>query len=644
MSAAMKLAYKRDVNDPLVTFCPETLLMRGDKGANIIELTVMDGGSPADLSGHTAVVMFQRPGDSDKIRCPGSISGNVISVTLLGDCYAYSGQYYASLVLDASGFTRTILRLAGHVENNGDGPVVDPTGTIPGYEDIARIYAELEASLKRSDAATDSANAAAQNANEKAAIADTAAGNANTAAGNANAGAGRANEASESIEGLTVEASDVSYDQPATATVTDVAGHKHIAFGLRQGVPGAVPNITFTGETGEPNTDVVITQSGPPEAPIVNLKIPQGVPGLGNVSTVDGVVSDSGGNVALSAVRYVAQTLEDAQKVQARKNIGVDGQIYPCTAAALEAMSTADLVGIYNQGYRAVQTTNNETVVTLALAADGSLEWQGCNEDTTNLLDNPDFAVAQAGYGGTHGTQVYAADRWGKTSGSATFSSSQGGGIAIAVTQPGYIYQRIETVAPGKTYTIAASVNGVVYTASGIWPESGSTFGTDVPGGSVYAEYEHGVVVYFASSINIQWVRLLQGSYTDKTLPPWEEPDYIVELQKCRFYFKRIGVTSAVMTIGFALATGATSLFCPLILGPFRNKNVVLSNPTALYVTNESIPGTTETGNVTNASVYGVDPNNGIVTISVNATGLIPGSIYRIAICRNNYVDFINDL
>ena len=325
MSVAMKLAYKRDINDPLVTFCPGTLLMRGDREANVIELTVMDGSSPADLSGYTVVVMFQRPGDSDKIRCPGSISGNVISVPLLADCYAYSGQYYASLVLNASGFTRTILRLAGQVENNGDGPVIDPTGTIPGYEDIARIYAELEASLEESESATSSANAAAQNANREAEAANLAASNANNKAGVADAAAENANAAAELIENMTVSATDVAYDQNATATVTDVNGHKHIAFGLRQGVPGAVPSITFTGETGEPNTDVVITQSGPPETPVVNLKIPQGVPGTGNVSSVDGVVSDTGGNVALSAVRYMAQTLEDAQKQQARENIGALG-------------------------------------------------------------------------------------------------------------------------------------------------------------------------------------------------------------------------------------------------------------------------------------------------------------------------------
>ena len=372
MNASMILSFERDINDPLITFCPATLLARGDRNANVIKLTVMDGNAPADLSGNTVVVLFQRPGDSYVVRCPGSVSGNVISVTLLGDCYLYAGQYYASLILDADGFTRTMLRLAGQIESNGDGPIIDPTGTIPGYEDIARIYAELEASLGRSDAATDSANAAAQNANEKAALANEAAGNANVAAGNANGATARANEASGSIEGLTVEASDVAYNQPATATVTDVEGHKHIAFGLRQGVPGAVPSITFTGETGEPNTDVVITQSGPPEAPIVNLKIPQGVPGTGDVSTVDGVVSDSGGNVALSAVRYVAQTLQPAQQQQARANIGAqaslvhnytyDGQDLSqlFTAAELhQKVSSGDFSGIQNGDYWPITLTGS---------------------------------------------------------------------------------------------------------------------------------------------------------------------------------------------------------------------------------------------------------------------------------------------
>lgn len=541
MNASMILSFERDINDPLITFCPATLLARGDQNANIIKLTVMDGNAPADLSGNTAVVLFQRPGDSYVVRCPGSVSGNVISATLLGDCYIYAGQYYASLKLNADGFTRTMLRLAGQIESNGDGPVIDPTGTIPGYEDIARIYAELEASLSRSDEATDSANEAAQNANKKAALANEAAGNANAAADNADEATIRANEASESIEGLTVEASDVSYDQPATATVTDVEGHKHIAFGLRQGVPGPVPKLTFTGETGEPNTDVVITQSGPPEAPVVNLKIPQGVPGTGNVSSVDGVVSDSGGNVALSAVRYVAQTLEDAQKVQARKNIGVDGQIYPCTAAALEALSSSDLVGIYNQGYRAVQATNNETVVTLGLASDGSLAWQGCNQGRTNLLDNPDFSnpINQRGLTTYSGSFIYSIDRWVI---SGTISLQSGG---ISVSPNGFFLQRMEPLINGEDYTLAVYVGNQLLVGTVTYDSVSSDTQVAVSNslGTLYIQNIEGnlcqlVVNTVAQSI-ISMPVLLKGAYTAKTLPPWVAPDPVMELAECQRYFYR---------------------------------------------------------------------------------------------------------
>ena len=55
---------------------------------------------------------------------------------------------------------------------------------------------------------------------------------------------------------------------------------------------------------------------------MLNLTIPRGDAGEGDVSSVDSILPGDDGDVALSAVRYVAQTLEDEQKVQARENIG----------------------------------------------------------------------------------------------------------------------------------------------------------------------------------------------------------------------------------------------------------------------------------------------------------------------------------
>lgn len=645
MNASMILSFERDINDPLITFCPATLLARGDQNANIIKLTVMDGNAPTDLSGNTAVVLFQRPGDSYVVRCPGSVSGNVISVTLLGDCYLYAGQYYASLILDADGFTRTMLRLAGQIESNGDGPIIDPTGTIPGYEDIARIYAELEASLGRSDAATDSANAAAQNANEKAALASEAAGNANAAADNANGATARANEASESIEGLTVEASDVSYDQPATATVTDVDGHKRIAFGLRQGVPGAVPNITFTGETGEPNTDVVITQSGPPETPIVKLKIPQGVPGNGNVSTVDGVGSDAGGNVALSAVRYVAQTLEDDQKVQVRKNIGVDGQVYPCTASALEALSSSDLVGIYNQGYRAVQATNNETVVTLGLAADGSLSWQGCNQDRTNLLDNPNFSIAQAGYGGMHGATVYAADRWIGTSG-WTYSAENGVISASTETASGAGLEQnfiapfsgpataVVTITPSNGANWAVNIYDITDGSVSLGTATGQAGETAIVNFTITEGHTIRLIPYFATggapkSGTITRPAVYKGSYTPKTLPPWAPPTYMTELVKCLGRYQIMYVS--------LFSQNTYQAYAPR----FNTLVAMMGTPTVtLYTTDKQTQGFLSRGDGTDApaSVNAFNITNTGCNIQSTAGNFVAGKQY------NGFIAFSYDL
>ena len=631
MNASMILSFERDINDPLITFCPATLLARGDRNANIIKLTVMDGNAPTDLSGNTAVVLFQRPGDSYVVRCPGSVSGNVISVTLLGDCYIYAGQYYASLILDANGFTRTMLRLAGQIESNGDGPVIDPTGTIPGYEDIARIYAELEASLGRSDAATANANAAAKNANEKAALANEAAGNADVAADNADEATIRANEASESIEGLTVEASDVAYNKPATATVTDVGGHKHIAFGLRQGVPGPVPTLTFTAQTGEPGTDVVVEQSGTPDAPVVGLTIPRGDPGEGAVSTVDGLMPVSGGNVELSAVRYVAQTLEDEQKVQARKNIGGDGQVYPCTAAALESLSSSDLVGIYNQGYRAVQATNNETVVTLGLAADGSLAWQGCNQPSGNLLENPDFSnpINQRGLTTYSGSFIYSIDRWVI---SGTISLQSGG---VSVSPNGFFLQRMEPLINGEDYTLAVYVGNQLLVGTVTYDSVSSDTQIAVSNslGTLYIQNIEGnlcqfVVNTIAQSI-ISMPVLLKGAYTAKTLPPWATPTYMTELVKCLGRYQIMYVS--------LFSQNTYQAYAPR----FNTLVAMMGTPTVtLYTTDKQTQGFLSRGDGTDepASVNAVNITNTGCNIQSTAGNLVAGKQY------NGFIAFSYDL
>jgi hypothetical protein len=345
----MKLAYKQDIKDPLVTQAPVTLLMQGDNQANVIELTLMDGATPASLSGYTATVYLQRA-DGVRVRCPGSVSGNVATVPLQAECYSVPGQYAAIMKLSGPNELRTVLRLAGYVESDGQGAIIDPSGSIPSYEDLERIVQELEEALQKAETATSSANASAQNANTAAGSANTAAGAANTAAGaansaaaaaaqsaghadtaagNASAAAASANAAAQKIEEMTVSASGLEEGSQPTAAISEQDGAKHIAFGIPAGATGpkgdtgATPDLSI-GEvtTGAPGTQAAAAITGTAEAPVLNLTIPRGDAGEGDVSSVDSILPGDDGDVALSAVRYAAQTLTDTQQAQARENIG----------------------------------------------------------------------------------------------------------------------------------------------------------------------------------------------------------------------------------------------------------------------------------------------------------------------------------
>lgn len=85
------------------------------------------------------------------------------------------------------------------------------------------------------------------------------------------------------------------------------------------GATGATPQIKAEAVTGEPGTQVSVTQSGTPENPTLSFKIPRGEPGARGEK---GEKGDPGKDAPREAVLYTAQTLDDAQKAQARENIG----------------------------------------------------------------------------------------------------------------------------------------------------------------------------------------------------------------------------------------------------------------------------------------------------------------------------------
>lgn len=303
--------YSLEMDAPLSTQPIVGILQRTDKKADTIQVNLKQGGQTVSLTGATAAAYFKRPVDGAQVRCVGTVNGGAITVQLADQCYKNAGPFELLLKLVSGGVERTILRLTGYVEAGGDGAIVDPTGSIPSYD-------ELEAAVAAATAAAETANTAAENADAKAQAAETAAGSANSAAQAANAAAGK-------IDGLTVAASGLAPGAAPTAVASEVDGHKHIAFGIpkgEKGNTGVTPNIQIgTVSTGNPGTDAAASMGGTAENPMLNLTIPRGADGSGSVSTVDGV-EPSGGDVPLGAVRYnAAQSLAEAQQAQARENM-----------------------------------------------------------------------------------------------------------------------------------------------------------------------------------------------------------------------------------------------------------------------------------------------------------------------------------
>ena len=148
------------------------------------------------------------------------------------------------------------------------------------------------------------------------------------------------------------------------------------------GATGATPRFTVTAVTGEAGTAASVTQSGTAENPMVEFTIPQGMKGDTGARGEKGEKGDPGKDAPQEVVLYTAQTLDDAQKAQARENIG----------AADEAQQNI-LVG---------SETGNPIAVDDAFAAPlrGLTVYGKSTQDGTPSPDNP-VSIVSAGDGGT---------------------------------------------------------------------------------------------------------------------------------------------------------------------------------------------------------------------------------------------------
>lgn len=199
-----------------------------------------------------------------------------------------------------------------------------------------------------------------------------------------------------------------------------------------------------------------------------------------------------------------------------------------------------------------------------------------------NLLDNPWFTVNQRGWTTGTGT-AYCVDRWKVNGGGLTATVNSDGTITltkVAGSWASFAQPLRSPLASGQTCTLSVMTSdGVVYSAT---REYGSGYGNITINGLAIRAYmsDTAITLYMLGaaegSITIKAVKVEVGSVS--TLANDVQPNYVEELLKCQHYYYasriRANLSSARVMLAFgwvASADGKTvSLFVPTPV-PMRN-------------------------------------------------------------------------
>lgn len=258
-------------------------------------IVVLDGGKPADLTGMQPWLSMILPGRASLQKQVGSVQANVVSVTLPKIGYAERGDVSIILsLMDEDGQTQ--IPLYGCVIR----VMEDSTDTIIDEEKVIPSLAELLAQFDACKAAAGAANTAAGKAISAASSAQKVANDVQKKLDNGEFVGAQGDTGAQGPRG---EKGDTGERGPRGET--GATGP--------QGPKGKDGEVTFESLTDEQKASL----RGEPGA-----KGEKGEKGDPGAQGEKGEKGDPGRDAPQEAVLYTAQTLNDAQKTQARENIG----------------------------------------------------------------------------------------------------------------------------------------------------------------------------------------------------------------------------------------------------------------------------------------------------------------------------------
>ena len=132
----------QDINEAVKVRYIDGNMFSMDNGGNRINVTVMDGDSPATLSGTVSANVIRSDGST--VAVTGTYSGNTASVVLPQSCYVIPGVISIVVKITDSTTVTTIAAVVANVYQSTTDTVVDPGTVIPSIETlIAQINAAV---------------------------------------------------------------------------------------------------------------------------------------------------------------------------------------------------------------------------------------------------------------------------------------------------------------------------------------------------------------------------------------------------------------------------------------------------------------------------------------------------------------------
>ena len=316
------LEYSADILAGIGMTGMPSLFAMGDKLAHVLRVRVKAGGEPVDLTGWTVTASVVRQ-DQATVMMAGRTVGDAAEVTLEAPCYSQSGGFTLSVAIGREQQLITIFCGRGDVTRTRTDSLVDPGHTIPSVDEIIAQYGLMKTAVQNTDAAAKRADDAASGAQKVANDVQKKLDNGEFVGAQGPKG----EKGDTGAQGLRGGKGDTGERGPQGETgATGPQGPKGETGAI--GPQGPRGETGATGPQGPKGKDGEVTFESLTDEQIASLrgepgaKGEKGEKGDPGAQGEKGEKGDPGRDAPQEAVLYTAQTLNDAQKTQARENIG----------------------------------------------------------------------------------------------------------------------------------------------------------------------------------------------------------------------------------------------------------------------------------------------------------------------------------